>query len=188
MEEKELWNKLRSGESQALELIYRECFEELYRYGKSFTKDLTAVEDCIQEMFIDIWNSRERLSETNAIKPYLYVALKRRIFQSSKKSKKTSEQEIDDMHFQAELAIDQLMINNELKEEQSQALKTAFAKLSDRQKEILYLKYYSDMSYEQISETMDLNYQSARNLVSRALLKLSKQILIVIILIFLTLK
>lgn len=188
MEENKLWNKLRSGESQALETIYRKYFSELYRYGKSFTKDLNAVEDCIQEMFIDIWSSRERLSETNAIKPYLYVALKRRIFQSTKKNKKTTEQEINDVHFEAELAIDQILINNELKTEQSEALKAAFTKLSDRQKEILYLKYYSDMSYAEISEIMDLNYQSARNLVSRAILKLSKQILVLLILLFFTLK
>ena len=187
MEDKILWNKLRSGQPNALETIYRTYFTDLYRYGKKFTKDLNAIEDCIQEMFIDIWNSRSKLSETNAIKPYLYVALKRRIFQSLKKNKKTSEQEIDELHFDAELAIDQIIVNNEIKDEKSQALQAAFKQLSDRQKEILYLKYYADMSYEDISEAMDLNYQSARNLVSRALTKLSKQILIILVILFFTL-
>ncbi len=188
MEEKILWNKLRSGDSQALERIYRTYFDELYRYGRSYTKDLNTIEDCIQEMFIDLWNSRERLSETDAIKPYLYVTLKRRLFHSNKKSKKTSEQEVGEMHFEAELAIDQILINNELKSEQSESLKNAFTKLSARQKEILYLKYYSDMSYEEISEIMDLNYQSARNLVSRALIKLSKHILLIVLMIIIALK
>ena len=86
MEDKQLWNQLRSGDYQALESIYREYFSDLYQYGKKFTKDLSTVEDCIQEMFIDIWNSRERISETNAIKPYLYVTLKRRLFKSSNQS------------------------------------------------------------------------------------------------------
>ena len=183
MEEKELWNKLRSGETKAFEEIYRKYFSLLYRYGKSFSKDQSTIEDCIQQMFIDIWNSRERLSETNAIKPYLFVSLKRRLFHSLKKNKRVSEQEIEEIHFEAELAIDQIMINNEMKIEQIDALKSAFSNLSDRQKEILYLKYYSNMSYDEISETMDLNYQSARNLVSRALVKLSKYILILIIVI-----
>ena len=183
MEEKKLWNKLRSGDSQALEKIYRTYFDELYRYGKSYTKDLNTIEDCIQEMFIDIWNTRARLSETDAIKPYLYVTLKRRLFQATKKSKKISTKEIGDMHFGAELAIDQIMINNETTAEQNGSLHRAFKELSDRQKEILYLKYYADMSYDEISEIMDLNYQSARNLVSRAILKLSKYILLVLLMI-----
>lgn len=187
MEDKILWNKLRSGESHALETIYRTYFSDLFWYGKKFTKDQNTIEDCIQEMFIDIWNSRSKISETNAIKPYLYVTLKRRIFLALKKNKKTSEQEISEMNFDAELAIDQIIINNELKDEQSQALQSAFKQLSDRQKEILYLKYYAEMSYEDISESMDLNYQSARNLVSRALIKLSKQILIILVILFFTL-
>lgn len=188
MEEKEIWNKLRSGDTDALEIIYRRYFSDLYQYGKRFTKDQATVEDNIQEMFVDIWNTRERLSETNAIKPYLFVTLKRRIFLSLKKGKKISEKEIDDLDFDAELAIDQLIVNQETKIEQCDALRSAYSHLSARQKEILYLKYYSDMSYEEISEIMELNYQSARNLVSRAILKLSKQMILPLIAILIALK
>lgn len=188
MEDKILWNNLRSGQSQALETIYRTYFSELYHYGKKFTKDINAIEDSIQELFIDLWNSRDKISETNAIKPYLYVSLKRRLFKVLKKNKKISEEEVSDMNFDAELAIDQILINNETKSEQSQALQIAFKQLSDRQKEIIYLKYYAEMSYEDISEAMDLNYQSARNLASRALSKLSKQIVIMMAIIFFILK
>lgn len=188
MEDKILWNNLRSGESTALETIYRTFFTDLYRYGKSFTRDTNTVEDAIQELFIDLWESRNRLSETDAIKPYLYISLKRRIFKALKKDKKTSEKEVGEFNFEAELAIDQIIINNELKEEQIHALESAFGNLSNRQKEILYLKYYAEMDYEDISEAMDLNYQSARNLVSRALVKLSKQIILLILVIIFTLK
>lgn len=188
MEEKKIWNNLRSGDPEALEQIYRCYFKELYKYGKGFTKDLSSVEDSIQDMFIDLWNRRERLSETDAIKPYLYVTLKRRLFHLAKKGKKVSEQEISDMHFEGESPVENILINNEISSEKSELLKKSLELLSDRQKEILYLKYYSNMSYEEISEIMDLNYQSARNLVSRAILKLSKHMLLVFFLIIITLK
>ena len=42
-------------------------------------------------------------------------------------------------------------------------------KLPPRQKEVLYLLFYQDMSYEDIATVMQMNYQSARNLVHRAL-------------------
>lgn len=188
MEEKKLWNKLRSGDAKALETIYLTYFDELYRYGRNYTADLNTLEDCLQEMFVDLWNRRERLSETDAIKPYLLVTLKRRIFQAIKKSRKTSQLETNEIQFDAELAIDQIIINKELHTEQSEALKKAYEHLSARQKEILYLKYYSDLAYDEISEIMDLNYQSARNLVSRALQKLSKHLLMIIILIIIGIK
>ena len=74
------------------------------------------------------------------------------------------------------MSIDQILINSETDAEQKNKLKLAFQQLSDRQKEILYLKYYSEMDYDEITKIMDLNYQSARNLVSRAIAKLSKHI------------
>lgn len=174
MSDKNLWNNLRNGDQKALETIYRTYFSQLYNYGKRFSKDENTVEDCIQEMFVEIWNRREKLSETDAIKPYLFVSLKRKIFHTTKKIRKLTDNEIEEKYFDVELSIDELLIKKETTSEQKENLKNAFLQLSDRQKEILYLKYYSEMEYDEISNIMDLNYQSARNLVSRALTKLSK--------------
>lgn len=174
MSEKKLWNDLRNGDKRALEIIYTTYFSELYRYGRRFSIDESTVEDCIQELFIEIWNRRERLSETDAIKPYLFISLKRNIIRSTKKIRKITDVEIQEYHFEAELAIDQILIQAEISEAQKNTLQVAFAELSTRQKEILYLKYYAELEYEEITEIMDLNYQSARNLVSRALAKLGK--------------
>jgi RNA polymerase sigma factor (sigma-70 family) len=178
MSEKKLWNDLRAGDKNALEAIYRSYFSDLYTYGKRFTQDENTVEDCIQELYIELWNRRDKLSETDAIRPYLYISLKRKIFYKVKNIRKTTETPLEESHFEIELAIDQILINKESSLEKSENLKKAFEQLSSRQKEILYLKYYSGMDYDEISEVMDLNYQSARNLVSRAITKLSKFILL----------
>jgi RNA polymerase sigma factor (sigma-70 family) len=178
MSEKKLWNDLREGDKKALETIYRSYFSDLYIYGKRLTQDENTVQDCIQELYIELWNRRDKLSETDAIRPYLYISLKRKIFHTIKKLKKTTETPLEESHFDIELAIDQVLINQESNSEKSKNLKNAFEQLSSRQKEILYLKYYSGMDYDEISEVMDLNYQSARNLVSRAITKLSKFILL----------
>lgn len=182
MSEKEIWNKLRNGDQGALEKIYRSYYSDLYIYGKRLTRDETTVEDCIQELFVELWNRRENLSETNSIKPYLLVSLKRKIFHTIKKIRKTTDTELEEKYFDAELSIDEILIAKETTAEQKNNLTAAFNALSDRQKEILFLKYYSEMDYEEISQIMELNYQSARNLVSRALQKLSKHMMIFILL------
>ncbi len=185
MSDQKLWNELRQGKHVALEKIYRTYFSDLYNYGKKFATDEATVEDCIQELFVELWNNREGLSETNAIRPYLYVSLKRKLFRTVKKIRKSTDTELVETHFDAELSIDELMINNEQDEEQKAKLKGAFEQLSERQKEVLYLKYFSEMDYKGISEVMDLNYQSARNLVSRAIQKLSKYMLLLTVVFFL---
>lgn len=184
MSDKKIWNKLRSGDQKALEEIYRTYFSDLFNYGKRLSKDENTVEDCIQELFVELWNRREKLSETDAIKPYLFVSLKRKIFHTVKKLRKSTDTELEEKYFDAELSIDEILIAKETTEEQKNNLKSAFDELTSRQKEILFLKYYSEMDYEEISRIMDMNYQSARNLVSRAIQKLAKHMLMVFVLIF----
>lgn len=187
MSDKKLWNNLKNGDSKALEKIYRTYFTDLYNYGKRFSKDENNVEDCIQELFVELWNRREKLSETDSIKPYLLLSLKRKIFHSVKKIRKSTDTELEESYFEAELSIDQILINSETDTEQKNKLKKAFSQLSDRQKEILYLKYYSEMDYDEITKIMDLNYQSARNLVSRAITKLSKHISLILLILLIEL-
>jgi len=181
MSEKKLWNELRNGQKSALETIYRQYFSELYTYGKRFSIDQNTIEDAIQELFVELWERREHLSQTDKIKPYLLISLKRKIFHKAKLSKKLNETEARETHFEVELAVEQRIISTEQTLETRNSLQEAFEQLSARQKEILYLKYYSGLDYDEITEVMDMNYQSARNLVSRALLKLSKYLTVIII-------
>lgn len=180
-----LWNELRQGNHEALETIYRTYFKQLYNYGRRFACDEATVEDCLQELFVELWSKRQNLSETNAILPYLYVSLKRKIIKSVRNIRKSTDVEFSDIKFNVDLSIESSILAADETEENRIQLQEAFKHLSSRQKEIVYLKFYSGMDYEGISELMDLNYQSARNLVARALQKLQKyMVLIVLYLLF----
>lgn len=181
-----LWNRLRQGNKEALETIYRTYYSILNQYGQRFTNDLSSVEDSIQELFVELWNSRERLSETDAIKPYLLLSLKRKIIRSTQKIRKSTDVELEEYHFDAVLDIEAIIVDGEDMAERKQKLQIAFSELSDRQKEIVYLKYYADLDYDAIAKQMDLNYQSARNLLHRAITKLSKHIELILLFLILT--
>lgn len=171
-----LWNSLRNGNKDALETIYRQYFELLYKYGLRFSSDEAVVQDCIQELFVELWNSKERLSETDAIKPYLLLSIKRKIIRTIQKNRKSTDVELEEYHFDLELDIESIIVDGEHIDERKSKLKKAMSQLSDRQKEIVYLKYYQELDYETIASQMDMNYQSARNLLHRAITKMSKHI------------
>ena len=65
---------------------------------------------------------------------------------------------------------------------QEQKLAEAMARITERQREIIHMKYYQQLEYEEIAQVMGLNYQSARNLVNRALIALRKEMLLVVML------
>ena len=54
--------------------------------------------------------------------------------------------------------------------------------LTERQKEIIYFRFVNDMSFEEISEVMEVTIQSARNLLTRSLVKIRKESLLLFLL------
>ncbi len=174
MDEKSLWKCLKAGDKSALEKIYRTFFKSLYLYGKKFTTEQSIIEDCIQDLFIEIWEKRDRLSDVDQIKPYLFTSLRRKIIAVVKTKRIEGSTELEDFHFEAGLSIEDVIISREGDLKNKKKLEQAFNQLSNRQKEILYHKFYNQFDYKVISEIMDMNYQSARNLVSRAITKLSQ--------------
>ena len=185
MNDLELWQLLKKGDKTALERIYRSHAEALLRYGSKFVADQQLVEDCLQDLFVDLWRKRENLSDTDHIKRYLLVALRRNIVrQLERKVKKIASEEPEEYLFEATISIDEEIISKELNAEQTQILKNALAQLSERQKEAIYLKYYSGLDYEAICEIMDISYQSVRNVVSSALKALRKYVQVLLLVLF----
>ena len=54
-------------------------------------------------------------------------------------------------------------------------LNRSLNKLSTKQKEALYLRYHQGLTVEQVADVLNLNYQSTKNLLHRAILQLRKE-------------
>jgi len=173
MEDRKLWQALKEGRRSALERIYREQIGLLLSYGSKFALNTPLLENCIQDLFVDLWRRRRTLGDTDSIPRYLVVALRRRIVrQLERERKQGGELEERDLHFQAELNTEEEWIAREASTQQHSRLRQALEQLSARQREAIYLRYYAGMEYDDICEIMDISYQSTRNLVAGGLKKL----------------
>jgi len=187
--DKDWWSALKAGEEAALAHIYTQYIDDLLSYGQRFSVDTALVEDCVQDLFIQLWKQRAGLGATSSVRAYLFVALRRRIIRTTQQRfRHSSFLKPEDYPFEAELAIEELMIAREDSREQSRQLATAFAQLSKRQQEVLYLRFYQGLDYEEIGEVMDIGYQSIRNLVSAATSKLRgfMELLLLLVLFWMT--
>lgn len=177
MNDRQLWSELKSGDNTAFEKIYRQEFKYLYDYGKRLTSDVALVEDMLQDLFVDIWNRRTSLGSTTSIRAYLIVSLRRRIIKGLQQKQKTLNASDDPDYFSdTVLSIEQLIESKELSAEQTERIRTSISELSKRQKEVLHLRYFQDMDYKEIAEAMDINYQSVRNIASKAIKSLAKNL------------
>jgi RNA polymerase sigma-70 factor (ECF subfamily) len=73
-----------------------------------------------------------------------------------------------------ELSHENLMVGREMDAEKTARVLQALAQLSNRQKEIIYLKFYQELNYEEVSDIMNINYQAARNLLYQSIKSLKK--------------
>jgi len=166
-----LWSLLRSGERSALNEVYHRNIDLLYSYGAKITSDHGLVEDSIQEVFITIWEKRHKIKDTTSIKFYLFKSLKRRIFRNLKKSQKFGFQ-----YDFSESAIAQKLKTEPATENLDEAtikkIHQSLNKLTNRQKEIVYLRFYAKLEFSEIAEVMDLSVKATYKLLSRAIERL----------------
>jgi RNA polymerase sigma factor (sigma-70 family) len=153
-------------------MIYRKYFFALYNYGKKLSSDHELIKDCIQELFVKIWNNRENLNETTSIKYYLFTSLKRKLLDVLKSPHVRLKAEEDLMDFDQE---DGSVADEEVVHWQKEKVLKALSTLSDHQQKLLHMKYYKELSNKEISDELGITIQSVYNAVFKALRSLRKQ-------------
>ena len=169
--DREVWNRLRNGHKDALNHIYRLHVKTLYQYGYKFTNDYKQIEDSIQEVFLTLWEKRTTLGETDYIKPYLLVSFRRKLIRALSNNNIIIDRnfEIENYNFDLAVSPEQDMIKKEAEMALIKKMALRLSKLPKKKREVLYLRYYCELEYDQIASVMNISYQSARNLTYRAL-------------------
>lgn len=168
-----LWQAFKKGDRDAFAKIYNLFIEDLLSYGYRVTNDRQLIRDSIQDLFLHLWYTRENLTDTDSIRFYLYVSLRNRILRNIEKHNHTSIDTQDLFeNIIGVLSVEDELITTEQYSQQIIQLKRAIQQLPKRQQEIIQLRYYHDFSFDEIAEMMEINNQSVRNLLHRAITEL----------------
>lgn len=167
------WKQFKAGDQEALGKIFYNYFHELYFYGVKILPVADLVKDVIQEMFVRLWDRRESIGEVVNVKPYLLVTLRNELIRAAKENR-FAEMEISLKSEPFILAVDDFMIREESSKELNQRLVNSLNQLSDRQREVILLRFYHNLEFEELAEVMEMKVQSVRNLLFRSLEKIRK--------------
>jgi len=170
-----IWNQLRSGDEEAFSSLFERYYSTLVNYGKTLMTGEDRVKDCVQDVFVDIWSYRHKLNEAIVVKAYLLSSVRKRIARLHHREHIFSNiKHIDSLEFLFDFSIEDRLIADETTAKKVEQLNKSINQLSDRQKEAIYLRYHQGLSVEQVAEVLNLNYQSTKNLLHRAILQLRK--------------
>lgn len=173
------WKDMQGGSRTAFLEIYQENYQMLFSYGFSLTKDRDITKDCIQEVFLEIWNSRSSLNkEVSNIRSYLFTWLRRKISRTQLKANrnKASEEFSVDTD-QDEPSYLELLIAFQITEAKKEKLARALENLSSKQLEIIRLKFFANLSYAEIAEKTSLAKRTIYNTIHLAIQQLRAEIL-----------
>ena len=171
LNESALWQAFKAGDRKAFARMLDSYYPSLLMYGYKLFPEKEFVKDAVHDLFLEIWNKRGKLADVQSIKAYLFQSLRNNILRESKKSEwlissdTIAEQDVFDPGFHIEASI----IANERDYLNQKKLELSISRLTKRQQEIIYLRFTQELTFEQIAETMNINYRSAVNLVHEAI-------------------
>lgn len=169
---KDLWERVANDDQQAYAEVYRFYFRGFYNYGKKFTNDEVLLEDAIQEALLIIWDKRHTLTSIEFPGTYFYTSFRYTLLQKLKQQRRlvTTDKQEEEPEFNAE----HIIINREMEADVKHQLEKAMIALTPRQREAIFLRFYEDLSYEEVANVLQITTKATYKIMARALSQLRK--------------
>ncbi|WP_236973675.1 RNA polymerase sigma factor [Membranihabitans maritimus] len=166
-----LWNSFRNGDREALSTIFRSHYSFLYQYGYKICGNSQLVEDCIQDLFLYLYETRKTLGDVTYIKSYLFKSYRRRLLKEMQIAKGET---VNQSHEKLVVEPQEIYVLPDEDAVRKKIIASMINKLPPRQRELIFLRYYSDLSIDEISETLSISYRSVINTLYKAMIRLRK--------------
>lgn len=148
-------------------LIYNRYKNGLYYYVLKMISDKLTAEDIVQNTFLSLYESIDRIENRDSVKHWLYTSARNKVYNHYRAMKYRKTEELDDVtgHGNPDIEYER----KELKE----LLKKEIEKLSDDQREIIIMREYSQLSYSEIAGILKIDINLVKSRLFKARKKLS---------------
>lgn len=169
-----LWQGLKQSDKEMFIALYKKYYHTLLFIGLKEMKDAQLVKDAIQQLFLYLWEKRETIQEARDIKSYLITSFLRKLTADCKKSQKACTMQVVYNNY-----AENLQSNPEekliMKDENSHLFKLLTQRINElphRQKELIVLKFYEGLTYEEMVQKTGLSHRTLYNKIHKGLKKL----------------
>jgi RNA polymerase sigma-70 factor (family 1) len=170
----ELTHLLKGDDETAFAEIYRRYAKSLADFAASKLSNLEDAQDIIHDIFVKLWEDRERLQITSNLKTYLFTLTRHRIIDKIRRNITREEYAamLQSLTNAYQPSIEQQIAVKELQ----QTIENSLNQLSPRVKEIYQLSREENLSIPEIAEKLQLSEQTVKNQLSTALSHLRKSV------------
>lgn len=164
--EQELLSGLRDGIDEAFTQIYRQYSERLYYNILALVKDELVAEELLQDIFVHVWQMREKIQIEKSLGGYLFRMSRNRVYDFFQSLKREGElyahiQSIATDHYSH---IEEAMLSRE----NADLVQKAIDSLSPKRKQAFQLCKIEGLSYKEASEQMGVSISTLKDHMAKA--------------------
>ncbi|RAJ80177.1 RNA polymerase sigma-70 factor (ECF subfamily) [Chitinophaga dinghuensis] len=158
----------------AFDELYHRYWEQLYTAAYARLQQDADAKDCVQDVFIALWQKRKDLDIREQLSAYLHVALKYRVFNHFRNSS-TYQKHLDvfaDIPVSPLLKTDGPLLLNEMQ----RMIAATVAAMPQRMRDIYLLNRRDFRSIDDIASQLALSRQTVKNQLGLALSRIREQL------------
>lgn len=164
---------------KGIDKVYRMYAHDLFSYALGLGFDRDTSMDAIHDVFYKICLDDKVMDKVNNMRFYLLRSLKNRLLDIHKQKRGMMELPLggetsDDLPFTVQVSVEDVLIQAEEDENICKQVEQLLQSLTDRQREIIYLRYSMGCDYEEIAQLMQITVPACRKLSHKAVSKLRK--------------
>ena len=159
------YRRFLAGDDSGMVELVREFKDGLMLYLRSYTDDINAAEDCVQDTFIRLAVKKPKFNGKSTFKTWLYTIGRNIAIDNVRKLRRNSGVSLSDCGI---LADEANLEQNYLVSEQKINLRHAMCRLKDEYQQVLYLTYFEEFSNEETSKIVGKSKKQIENLLYNA--------------------
>lgn len=144
--------------------IYMPMADSLYRVAYYILEDSQDAEDAVQDLYLKLWDSKDKAAHVDNPKAYCLTMMRNLCIDRIRRAGQRAVCGLLDERIPDNTDLERAATDRE----DLQSLKEAIAKLPDSQREIIRLRVFEELPYNEISQRMGMNQLTLRVLLSRA--------------------
>lgn len=165
-----LCRRLKASDRDAFERVFTALHDALFRYVRSMTDTPATAADITQDVFVSLWEARERLDPSRSLEAYVYRMARNRVY-NHQRDRRTHAEKHEEI--QALTTLDQqggplpdAELHSDLLETN---IKAWIDDLPKRQREAFVLSRFNGLSHDDIAAVMDVSPRTVNNHIVSAL-------------------
>lgn len=174
--DEDLWERLLKSDKDALYQLYTRFYQPLLFFGLKYKAETTLVKDAINQLFLYLWEKRDGLHAARNVRNYLYTSLRRLLARQVLQDNLVPTDLLGEEGQPVVPSREESWIAEQELDQQAILMAAAINKLPARQRQLLQMKYYEALSYEEIAGKTGLSVRTIYNKIHEAITRLRQDL------------